>query len=113
MLIYHILPKVEWENFQKIGEYAPLSLRKDGFIHASTKNQILPTANRIYKGKTNLIVIEIDTYKIPAKILFEYSKGSQENHPHIYGKIPINLVISYYFLTPDNDGSFRKLLELI
>jgi uncharacterized protein (DUF952 family) len=109
MLIYHILSKVEWKKFQSVGEYSPLSLIKDGFIHASTKNQILPTANRIYKRKSNLIVLKIDTNKISAKIVSEYSKGSKENHPHIYGKIPLTAIISSYNLISDEDGVFRKL----
>lgn len=109
MLIYHILSKKEWDNFQKDGEYSPLSLEKDGFIHASTKDQLLPTANRIYKGKTDLIVLEINTNKITAKIVFEYSKGSKEKHPHIYGKIPLTTIVSAYNLISDYDGVFRKL----
>ena len=110
MLIYHILLKQTWEEAKKERTYSPPSLEKDGFIHASTIKQILPTANRKFLGKTNLMILVIDTLKLPnVKIIFEHSKGSREKHPHIFGKLTLEAVKKTYQLDLDNSGKFTRL----
>lgn len=109
MLIYHLISKSDWENAKKLSLYSPTSLAKEGFIHASTKEQILPTANRRFKGRNDLLILTIDAEKVIPKIIYEFSKESGEKHPHIYGALSIDSVKATYILIPDNDGIFTKI----
>jgi len=72
--------------------YHPNSLNKVGFIHCSTKEQVLPTANRRYADQ-DMVVLEINAEKVPSKTVFEDLKSMGEEHPHIYGELPIDAVV--------------------
>jgi|SRR3989338_1980646 len=108
MLIYHLISQSDWDKVKTKEFYSPASLAKEGFIHASTKEQILPTANRIFKGRKDLLILTIDTDKVVSKIIYEFSPGSGERHPHIYGALSIDAVIEIRSLIPDNNGLFVK-----
>ena len=51
MPIYHITPLEEWERARAAGSYQANSLHSEGFIHCSTREQVIPTANRFYHGE--------------------------------------------------------------
>jgi len=109
MLIYHLITQTDWDKAKSQELYSPPSLAKEGFIHASTKKQILTTANRRFKGKKDLLILTIDADKVIPKIIYEFSPGSGEKHPHIYGTLSIDTVIEIRSLIPDNNGLFAKL----
>ena len=66
MKIYHITQQSKWEEAKIVGSYAPRSLESEGFIHCSTKEQVLPTANRRFVGKPDLVLLVINPEKINA-----------------------------------------------
>ena len=49
-MIYHITSRQAWQEAQQRGEYRADSLESEGFIHSSTQSQILPVADKFYKG---------------------------------------------------------------
>ena len=102
MLIYHLITQSDWDKVKTKEFYSPASLAKEGFIHASTKEQILPTANRIFKGRKDLLILTIDTDKVVSKIIYEYSPGSGEKHPHIYGPLSIDAVCEFMTFNPES-----------
>jgi len=109
MNIYHILDKKQWEKAAQIGFYAPDSLEKEGFIHCSTKKQIIPTANRRFQGSDELLLLVINPKKVEAKTVYEDLKGIGEKHPHIYGKLALNEIESIAELKPEKNGQFKQL----
>lgn len=109
MRIFHIIKSGEWQKAKTDGVYHPQSLDKEGFIHASTKDQVIPTANRRYVGQKNLLLLLIDSNKIVPEIKFEYSKGTKEAHPHIYGELNLDAIEGVLDFNPENDGIFRNL----
>lgn len=92
MFIYHLITKSDWEKAKTQAFYSPPSLEKKGFIHASTKEQVIPTADRRFKGRKDLLILTIDTKKVIPKIIYEFSRGSGEKHPHIYGALSIKAI---------------------
>ncbi len=112
-MIYHMTHKNEWEQAKKTGYYLPTRFAEDGFIHASTSEQVLTTANRRYKSDTELVLLAIDESKVPAKIVYEDLSNRGEKHPHIYGQLPVKAVLSVFPLLPSVDGSFEKLPDEI
>lgn len=109
MIIYHLVRKNDWKKYRKNGVYTPSSLTKEGFIHCSTKEQVLATANRRFAGMKDLLLLVINTQKVSAKIVFEDLRGIGEKHPHIYGKLPVRAVRQVLPLFPNSDSSFTKL----
>jgi uncharacterized protein (DUF952 family) len=106
MKIYHIISKKKWQETQDQGEYAPESLENEGFIHASKKEQVVPTANRRYQDKENLLLLVIRSEKVKPEIIFEYSSGAGEDHPHIYGPLNLDAVEEVISLKKNRSGKF-------
>lgn len=105
--IYHITTKDLWEKAKKAGVYTNPSIEEVGFIHCSTKGQTVPTLNRRYVGKDDLLLLELDPEKIEAKIKYEDLKGMGEEHPHVYGEIPLEAVVKAWKLEHADNGEFE------
>jgi uncharacterized protein (DUF952 family) len=88
-IIYHITSKSEWDSAKKNGSYEAASLKEEGFIHCSLKDQIPGVLERFFKGKSDLVKLEIDTDKLRSQLIYEWSPSITDTFPHIYG--PINL----------------------
>lgn len=106
--IYHITRQKDWKSAKETGVYKPQSLETEGFIHCSTENQVLATANRRFAGQKDLSLLVINPEKVKAKIVFEDLRGLGERHPHIYGELPLSAVEAVLSLVPDNNGQFIK-----
>jgi len=105
-MIYHIISIHEWEMAQQKGVYAPSSLSNEGFIHCSTEKQVTGVANSLYKGRTDLIVLEIEEDQVDAKIVFEDLYHLNQQFPHIYGVLNVNAVTKLFQFQPDQTGEF-------
>ena len=69
--IYHIAQGADWHAAQALGEYRTASLESDGFIHCSTRPQVLPTAHRYFLGQRN----GCDNRHAKASGLFRHTSG--------------------------------------
>ena len=103
----HICPRADWEQAQHSGEYRPASLRSEGFIHCSTPQQVLSTANRYYQGARDLVLLWIAPSRLPVEVRWEGAGG--ELFPHIYGALNLEAVLAVTDFNADPDGVFRRL----
>jgi len=110
--IYHIITKVAWNEALKQGFYVPIAFKKENFIHCSTKQQVVNTANRIFKNKSDLLLLCIQTEKVSGSIVYENLDGGVELYPHIYGFIYPIMVIQTISFTADAMGVFHLPSEL-
>jgi uncharacterized protein (DUF952 family) len=110
--ILHITQRKEWEAVQNIGLYQSDSLATEGFIHCSTIEQVVGSANRFFTGKQDLIVLSIDADLVKAKIVYE---GADPNNlfPHIYGELNTDAVTKITNLSTDTNGLFILPGDLI
>lgn len=92
-LIYHIATIHDWELARQTGEYTHPSLKEEGFIHCSQEQQVAGVLERYFAGKTGLLKLVIDTEKLNSKLIHDWSGGSQDTFPHIYGPINLDAVI--------------------
>jgi uncharacterized protein (DUF952 family) len=95
--IFHLALPDDWARAFDTGDYRistrGSSLDEVGFIHCSTRAQIVPTANRFYADLFHLVVLTIDPLLVPVPVVFEPpAPGSPELFPHIYGPLPIAAV---------------------
>lgn len=88
-VIYHITTEEEWNSALQSGAYEARSLNEEGFIHCSEAYQVEGVLQRYFEGQTRLVKLVIDTDKLTSQYIQEWSSGSQDTFPHIYG--PINL----------------------
>ena len=108
MIIYHITQASEWQKAQTAGQYTAPSLATEGFIHASTREQYVDTANRYYAGQQGLVLLSIDTDKVRPEIRFEPGvvKGQTLLFPHIYGPLNLDAVTEVKAFPPGPGGVF-------
>ena len=108
--IYHIFePSTNWSISQLGEEYAPEGWEKEGFIHASTRNQILPTLNRWFEGKDEVKVMELSIAKIKGEVKFEDLYNHGQEFPHIYGRINTNAIESILDFKRNAEGYFEQV----
>jgi uncharacterized protein (DUF952 family) len=93
LLIFHILSKAEWQSSVERGVYEPASLQTEGFIHCSTADQVVETANRFFHGRRDLVLLAIDAERVASPVRFETPANADDARrhklfPHIYG--PLN-----------------------
>jgi len=107
--IYHITSAEAWRQAQPVGWYAPPGFAADGFIHCSKLRQAPRVAERFYAGQTGLVLLQIQTDRLDAKVIYENLEGGAELYPHIYGKLKVQAVSRVIPFTPDPHGSFPSL----
>jgi len=90
-MIYHITDFSTW-NQTKSETYYQGDV-KDGFIHASTSEQLEATREKYFKGRKQLLLVTIDPVKVNAEIRYEDLLGQGQLHPHIYGVLNLDAVV--------------------
>ena len=111
-MIYHITARQLLEKARLDGVYVHPSVAEVGFTYCTTKEQTASTMNRKFKGIEGMLLIEIDTKEIPAKIVYEDLRGLGEKHPHIYGPIPLKAIVQVLKLVPNDQGEFSFPTEV-
>ena len=103
-MIYHIAGKEIFKGIIATGFYSPDGLKNEGFIHCSTKEQVLKVANRFYASQKELILLEIEEDKLKSNIVYENFEGGMELFPHIYGPIPHDAINGIAIFTQEENG---------
>jgi len=75
-IIFHIARKEEWGNSSAL--YRPEMFSIDGFVHCSTREQVVKVANTRFRGQPGLVLLCIDTGKITSEIRYENLEGGRE-----------------------------------
>jgi uncharacterized protein (DUF952 family) len=113
-MIYHITSRRAWQEAQQRGEYRAESLESEGFIHCSTRTQVLPVAEKFYKGQSGNVLLIIDPSLLASELRWEPPSGGApppgvpegESFPHVYGPIHLDAVVKVYDLETNPDGSY-------
>ena len=109
-IIYHLVPESDWEAARSKKEYRADSLALEGFIHCSKDHvQVLGVANRLYNGRRDMLVLEVETDRLTSPLKHEPSR-SGEIYPHIYGPLNTDAVMRVLSLVVDDDGRFSQLV---
>ena len=103
--IYHIATTADWEA--RGDTYAPAGWREEGFVHCSTDEQLVRTANRFFAGRHDLTLLVIDTSGLTPLLVWEDTAGAGEDFPHIYGEIDSSAVVAATPFQAGPDGTFE------
>lgn len=104
-MIYHILTKTEWSLAKSSGRYEPESLVAEGFIHCCTEETFAQVANFYFKGRPELVLLEIDETRLAKPVQWE--PVGEHKFPHIYGALDVSAVVRVADIVTDADGIFQ------
>jgi len=110
--IFHIAPRAAWERARREGAYESDTLATEGFIHASTRDQLLDVANARFRGVGDLVVLRIDADRVEPEIVYENTEGGARLFPHVYGPLDPDAVDRVVALEAAADGSYAAIGEL-
>jgi len=108
--LYHIADRAAWTAAAAVGEYRVstrgMTLDEQGFIHCSQRHQLRAVAEQFYADADDLVVLVIDSARVPAPIRCEAPAPGAEEYPHIYGPLPVAAVTTVIPVTRDPAGRF-------
>ena len=97
-----------WLQAVRAGEYSvstrDVTLEEQGFIHCSLRHQLRGVAEFVCSDTDDLVVLVIDTAKVPAPVRLEASRPGAEEYPHIYGALPVDAVTRVTAVSRDAAG---------
>jgi len=105
-IIFHITKRTSWHE-ASTGAYLPETFPDEGFIHCSTKDQVIQVANIRFRGQQGLVLLSIDTDRVIAPIVYENLEGGEQMFPHIYGALNTDAVVHAVRFEPDVEGYFQ------
>ncbi len=111
-MIFHICSDDEWQRALASGRYTPAALSEDGFVHCSDPGTVHLPANRLYGGRTDLVLLQIDPARVQLPLRWE--PGVAEDpagpwFPHIYGSINLDAVVAVLPFRPNSAGHFTPV----
>lgn len=108
-MLFHIATHVEVERGKRTGTYIPDAFGRDGFIHCSYAEQVIQVANRLFAGRQDLVLLEIDPQRLSCPVVDENLEGGMELFPHIYGHLPMSAVVAVHPFPCDERGRFQSV----
>jgi uncharacterized protein (DUF952 family) len=102
--ILHITTPDAYVAAQAAGRLAAPSLETEGFIHCSTARQVVATADRIFRGSGDLLLLEIDPGRLDAPLRHERATDVGDDFPHIYGPLNLDAVAATHTLAEGPSG---------
>ena len=108
-IIFHIARQDAWANREDqsaAGSYRPEMFPVEGFVHCSTRDQVVKVADIRFRGQKGLVLLCIDTDRVTAEIRHENLEGGRELFPHIYGEINTDAVVQVAEFEAGVNGHF-------
>lgn len=104
---YKLLDRTEWDAARASGQYPGSEVdRIDGYIHMSSAEQLAETARRHYRGRSDLVLVEVDLEALGPALKWEASRGGAL-FPHLYGPLPVSAAVRERGFSVDAEGDMR------
>lgn len=113
-VLLHLCTAEDWLRTQARGELRPESLASAGFVHLSAPEQVHLPANRLYAGRTDLVLLHIDLTRLDSPVRWEPGTPTDPEamlFPHLYGPVPTAAVAAVVDYRPGPDGTFSPPLS--
>ena len=107
-VILHLATTAAWNAARQCGVYEADSLATEGFIHCSDPRQVIAVANRLFRGRHDLVLLQIEVARVKAPLRYENFEGGSELYPHVYGPLPTGAVVGAAPFQPNADGRFAE-----
>ncbi|HYY12624.1 MAG TPA: DUF952 domain-containing protein [Kineosporiaceae bacterium] len=108
-MIYHIALASDWDAALEAGEYRTSTLGRtldeEGFLHASTSEQVREVADRYYGDvREPLVLLAIDERRLTVPLQWDAVPGRPDPFPHVYGPLDVTAVVLQTPLLRDAEG---------
>jgi uncharacterized protein (DUF952 family) len=104
--LFHLTTESEWAAAKVAGEYQPRGFEREGFVHCSYAHQVHGVANRLFRGRRDLVLLEIDPALLGCPVIDENLEGGAQLFPHAYGTIPVSAIRQVHAFPCAANGSF-------
>jgi uncharacterized protein (DUF952 family) len=113
-MIFHITSRTAWRGALATGDYRTEDFASEGFIHCSTLAQVLPVAEKFFKGQRELVILLIEPTLLSSTLKWEPPSGGTpppgvpagDTFPHVYGPIDLDAVVKVLDLETNSNGVF-------
>ena len=85
MKVYRIIDKELWETIEDAIPLAPIDIQ-DGYIHLSSFDSVLETANLYFPKDKALVVLVFESECFGSTLQWEYVASRKTEFPHVYGE---------------------------
>jgi uncharacterized protein (DUF952 family) len=111
-VLVHLCDAQQWSRAGSNGEIRPDSSGAASFVHLSRPEQVHLPANRLFRGRTDLLLLYIDPAALDSPVRWEPGVPTDPESmlfPHLYGPLPARAVIKVTAYSPAPDGTFPPL----
>ena len=108
--VFHLTERSVFSVALETGAYEADSLRSEGFVHCSKREQVPRTAARFFAGRSGLVLLCIEAARLADSLRYEAADG--EAFPHCYGPIPLDAIVAVLDFPCRADGGFDLPEEL-
>lgn len=111
-VLVHLCGTEQWAQARLRGGIRPEDAGGGDFIHLSTPAQVHLPANRLYRGREDLLLLHVDPARLDAPLRWEPGVPTDPESmlfPHLYGMLPVAAVVRVAAYPPDDDGAFPRI----
>lgn len=111
-VLVHLCGAEQWAQARRRGGIHPDAAAGADFIHLSLPEQVHLPANRLYRGRSDLVLLHIDPARLVAPVRWEPGVPTDPASmlfPHLYGPLPASAVIRVTAYPPADDGGFPPI----
>ncbi|WP_231639701.1 DUF952 domain-containing protein [Mycobacterium sp. Marseille-P9652] len=108
-VLLHLCGADDWQAARTRGAIEPDPATGGRFVHLSTPRQVHLPANRLFRGRPDLVLLEIDPTLLDSPVRWEPGVPADPESmrfPHLYGPLPVRAVVSVMPYRPAPDGAF-------
>jgi uncharacterized protein (DUF952 family)/ribosomal protein S18 acetylase RimI-like enzyme len=105
-VLLHLATPAEWRAHLAAGAIAPSVAE---FVHLSTSEQVALPADRMFRGRRDILLLVLDPERIGVPVRWEPgvpTDPASMRFPHAYGPVPVSAVLGVLPYRPRTDGSF-------
>jgi uncharacterized protein (DUF952 family) len=115
-VLVRLCSEQEWSSARDQGWIHPDSdaAAVEGYVHLSTIEQVHLPANRLYRGRRDMVLLHIDASALDGPVRWEPGVPTDPQSmlfPHLYGPLRVRAVLKAVGYPPAPDGSFPAFVQ--
>jgi len=94
-VLVHLIEPAQWRAALDDRAVRPPSLESVGFVHLSTPEQVHLPAERLFRGRRDLVLLVVDPARLTGPVRMEPGVPADPDgvlFPHLYGPLPVTAV---------------------
>ena len=105
--IFHITLRAEAAEAARRGVYVPERFDAEGFIHCWYAHQLARVADFNFRGRSDLVLLEIDPSALPVTSSTRTSRVELSSSLTFCGRLPMSTVVGTHAFPCPIDGRFE------